>query len=253
MPAARIIARLDVKAPRLVKGVHLEGLRIIGDPPDHARRYGEEGIDEILYMDIVASLYQRNNILPLIEQTTRQVFVPITVGGGIRSVDDVTAALRAGADKVAVNTAGIRDPDLLRRISESFGSQCLVVVIETIRGADGIWRAFTDSGREATGIDAVEWAERAEALGAGEILLTSVDREGTFRGLERDLIRAVMRRVRIPVIAHGGAANAVDVGQTLADTGVDAVAVAGLLHYGRCSVADIKSAVAAAGVEVRPC
>ena len=252
MPATRIIARLDVKAPNLVKGVHLEGLRIIGDPAEYARRYYEQGADEIMYQDIVASLYQRNSLLDLISRTAHDVFVPITVGGGIRSVDDVKAALRAGADKVAVNTAATKDPELIRRIAQAFGSQCLVVAIETIKDEKGVWRAFTDNGREQTGLDAVQWARQAEELGAGEILLTSVDREGTFRGMEQDLIRAVEAAVSIPVIAHGGAANPADVAKTVREAGADAVAVAGLLHYGRAAIADIKAAMVEAGVEVRP-
>jgi cyclase len=251
MAAVRIMARLDIKAPNLVKGVHLEGLRIMGDPAEFARRYYAEGADEIIYMDIVASLYGRNNILELVEQTARDVFIPITVGGGIRTIDDVKAVLRAGADKVSVNTAATKDPDFIRRISETFGSQCIVVTIEPIKGKDGMWRAFTDNGRERTGLEVIEWAERVQELGAGEIMLTSVDREGTFRGFDIELIRTVAERIRIPLIAHGGAGKAEDAAAAVNEGGADAVAIAGLFHYGLVSVAEAKTASATAGLEVR--
>jgi cyclase len=251
MPAVRVIARLDIKAPNLVKGVHLEGLRVMGDPAAFARRYYEEGADEIVYMDIVASLYGRNSILELVERTAHDVFVPITVGGGIRTVDDVKAVLRAGADKVSVNTAAVKDPDFIRRISEAFGSQCVVATIEAIRDKAGAWRAFTDNGREKTGLEAVEWAGRLESLGAGEIMVTSVDREGTFRGFDIDLVKRIAASVDIPVIAHGGAGKPADAASAVTDGDADAIAVAGLFHYGRATVADVKSAMAAAGIEVR--
>lgn len=250
MPAVRVIARLDVKAPNLVKGVHLEGLRVIGDPGEFARRYYAEGADEIVYMDIVASLYGRNSILELVEHTARGVFVPITVGGGIRTLEDVKAVLRAGADKVSVNTAAVGNPDFIRQVSETFGSQCLVVTVETIRGSDGVWRAFTNNGRERTGLDALEWVERVQALGAGEITLTSVDREGTFKGFEGELIREAAKRIRVPLIVHGGAGKPEDAVEAVR-AGADAVAIAGILHYQRASVAGIKSVMARDGIEVR--
>lgn len=250
MPAVRVISRLDVKAPNLVKGIHLEGLRIIGDPGEYARRYYADGIDEIVYTDIVASLYGRNSILDLVERTARGVFVPITVGGGMRTLDDVGAVLRAGADKVSVNTAAVRNPDFIREVSETFGSQCLVIAVETIRGSDGVWRVFTDNGREQTGLDALEWIDRVQTLGAGEIMLTSVDREGTFNGFETDLIREVAKRARIPLIAHGGAGKPDDAVDAV-DAGADAVSFAGILHYQRVTVADIKKALADRGIEVR--
>lgn len=251
MPATRIIARLDVKAPNLVKGIHLEGLRTFGDPGDAARRYYEQGADEILYMDIVASLYQRNGILDLVRRTAEGVFIPLTVGGAIRSVENVTDALRAGADKVVVNTAAVANPNLIREIADAVGSQCLVIAIETIRDEQGVWRAFTDNGRERTGLNALGWAQQAAELGAGEIMLTSVDREGTFKGFERDLIKKVESLIDIPLIAHGGAASPADVAETLLETKADAVAIAGLLHYDRADITAIKSAVADAGIEVR--
>ena len=224
----------------------------MGDPAAFARRYYEQGCDEIIYTDIVASLYQRNSILDVVKATAHDVFIPMTVGGGIRSIEDVKASLRAGADKVTINTAAVKDPDLLRQVSETFGSQCLVVAIETIKDKDGIWRVFTDNGREPTGRNALEWAEEVEQLGAGEVLLTSVDREGTFKGLEVPLIKEVVARVHIPVIAHGGSKSPDTVADEVAESGADAVAVAGILHYGECTAQDIKTAMLAKGLDVRP-
>jgi cyclase len=251
MPVPRVIARLDVKGPNLVKGIHLEGLRVIGDPQAFARRYYEDGIDEILYIDIVASLYGRNNILEVVRRTAANVFVPLTVGGGLRSVDDVRDALRAGADKVAINTAVIARPDLIREVAEAFGSQCVVVSIQTKRLADGRWEAYTDNGREKTGVDALEWARRAETLGAGELLVTSVDREGTRRGIELDFLKRVTAAVGIPVIAGGGVGSPEHAREAIVDGGADAVAVASILHYGTHAVAAIKGSLAEAGVPVR--
>ena len=251
MPAARVIARLDVKAPNLVKGIRLEGLRVMGDPRTFARRYYDQGADEILYVDIVASLYGRNSLLDLVRRTAEDVFVPMTVAGGIRSVEDVREALRSGADKVAINTAAVRDPELIRRVAEAFGSQCMVVDIQTKRTGPGQWEAYTDNGRERTGLDALEWAERAVALGAGELLITSVDREGTQRGMELDFLARVTRAVAVPVIACGGVGSPEHVRQAFADAAVDAVAVASILHYGKFSIGEIKAHLAAGEVAVR--
>ena len=251
MPAARVIARLDVKAPNLVKGIHLEGLRVMGDPRPFARRYYAQGADEILYVDIVASLYGRNSILDVVRRTAEDVFVPMTVAGGLRSVEDVRQALRSGADKVAINTAAVRDPDLIRRVAEAFGSQCMVVDIQTKRTGAGQVAAYTDSGRERTGVDALEWAERAVALGAGELLITSVDREGTQRGMELDFLALVTRAVDVPVIACGGVGSPAHARQAITEAGVDAVAVASVLHYGKVTIAEIKAQLAASEVAVR--
>ncbi|OGK77589.1 MAG: imidazole glycerol phosphate synthase subunit HisF [Candidatus Rokubacteria bacterium GWC2_70_16] len=251
MPAARVIARLDVKAPNLVKGIHLEGLRVMGDPRAFARRYYAQGADEILYVDIVASLYGRNSILDVVRRTAEDVFVPMTVAGGLRSVEDVRQALRSGADKVAINTAAVRDPDLIRRVAEAFGSQCMVVDIQTKRTGAGQWEAYTDNGRERTGVDALEWAERAVALGAGELLITSVDREGTQRGMELDFLALVTRAVDVPVIACGGVGSPAHARQAITEAGVDAVAVASVLHYGKVTIAEIKAQLAASEVAVR--
>ncbi len=255
----RLIARLDIKAPNLIKGVHLEGLRVVGDPYEFAMRYYEAGADELIYMDIVASLYERNSLTDLIKRTAHDIFIPITVGGGIRKLDDVTEVLRAGADKVAINTAAVRRPELIREVANRFGSQCMVLSIEAKRipgnqgaaqGA-GKWHAFTDNGREHTGFDVVEWAKRGEALGAGEILLTSVDQEGTRRGFDLDLIRQVSTAVKIPVIASGGMGKLEDLRAAVTDARADAVAMADVIHYQRLSFPQIREFCSGQGVPVR--
>ena len=184
MSNIRLIARLDIKGPNLIKGIHLEGLRVIGDPQEFAVRYYRQGADELLYMDVVASLYGRNNLSDIVQRAVRNVFVPITVGGGIRNLDDVRHILRCGADKVAINTAAVARPELVREVSRRFGAQCTVLSIEAKQQGPGKWEAYTDNGRERTGLDVVEWARRGAELGAGEILLTSVDREGTRKGFD---------------------------------------------------------------------
>jgi cyclase len=246
----RLIARLDIKAPNLIKGVHLEGLRVIGDPNSHAKRYYEQGADELLYIDIVASLYERNSLLDIVERTTRDVFVPITVGGGIRSIEDARLILRAGADKVAINTAACKRPRLISEMAERFGSQCMVLSIEAKRDGRGGWEAYTDNGREHTGRAVIAWAREGAALGAGEILLTSVDQEGTRRGFDCVLIEAVARAVDIPVIASGGMGGAHDVAKAAA-AGADAVAFADILHYGRSDIAAIRAHARGVGLDVR--
>lgn len=252
MPAPRIIARLDIKGANVIKGIHLEGLRIVGQPGPLARRYYEGGVDEIIYMDTVASLYGRNNILPVVEEAARDIFVPLTVGGGIRTVDDIVAALRAGADKVAINTAAVARPNFLREAAEAFGSQCVVVSVEAKRRGPDRWEALTDNGRERTGVDVLKWVVEAEQLGAGEILITSVDAEGTRRGFDHALFGAVRERVRVPVIGSGGAGKAADVVAAVRTNGLDAVACASLFHYGHCPPPALKAAIADAGVLVRP-
>ena len=251
MPPLRLIARLDIKGPNVIKGIHLEGLRVVGNPGDVARRYYDEGIDEIVYMDTVASLYGRNNILGVVEEAARGIFVPMTVGGGIRTVDDVVKALRSGADKVAINTAAVKRPEFLREVADAFGSQCVVLSVEAKRRGDGRWEALTDNGREKTGIDVVEWVERAEQLGVGEIMLTSVDMEGTRRGFDLALYRAVRNRVRVPVIACGGAGAPAHVVALVTEDLADAVAVASLFHYQNLTVPAMKRALADRGVMVR--
>ena len=254
MPVVRILSRLDIKGPNVVKGIHLEGLRVVGQPGEMARRYYDQGIDEIIYMDIVASLYGRNNILSVVEEAARDIFVPLTVGGGIRAIEDITTALRSGADKVAINTAAIAQPDFIDAASNTFGSQCIVLSVEAKRWPDRDgWEALTDNGREKTGADAVEWAAEAERRGAGEILVTSVDREGTTRGLDLELLDAIRRRVRVPVIASGGVGEPGHVTDAIDRGCVDAVACAHVFQYDICPIPDFKAAIAAAGAEVRPC
>ena len=247
----RLIARLEVKNEFLVKGIQMEGLRKLGDPQSFARAYYRAGIDEIIYLDIVASLYDRNNLSGIVRQAARDVFVPLTVGGGLRSVQDVREILQQGADKAAINTAAIKDPDLITRVARAYGSQCMVLSIQAKRRRDGPgWEAYYDNGREHSGLDVVEWAKRGEALGAGEILLTSVDSEGLGRGMDEELIRAVTQAVRVPVIAAGGAGSAQDL-IGAARSGAAAAAVSSLLHYKKDTVDGLKQALAAAGIEVR--
>jgi imidazole glycerol-phosphate synthase subunit HisF len=249
-PPRRVIARLDIKGPNLVKGIHLEGLRVMGNPAEHALRYYEEGADELIYIDIVASLYERNNLLDVVERTASTIFVPLTVGGGIRKIEDVTALLRAGADKVAINTAAVRRPELLREASRMFGSQCIVLSIEAKRLPSGGWEAYTDNGREKTGLDAIEWAQRAVEMGAGELLLTSVDREGTRKGFDLELVAALGPKLGVPVIVCGGAGSIAHVTQAF-DAGADAVAVASLLHYRMETLGSLKAGLEQQGVAVR--
>jgi cyclase len=251
MKNIRLIARLDIKAPNLIKGVNLEGLRKIGDPAAYARKYYEAGIDEIVYMDIVASLYQRNSLGEIVSSTSENVFIPITVGGGIRSLDDVESMMRCGGDKVAINTAAVKRPELISEVATTFGSQCMVLSIEAKQTAPGKWEAYTDNGREKTGLDVVEWAMRGVSLGAGEVLLTSVDREGTRKGFDVQLIRKVADAVTVPVIASGGMGLMDHLIEAVAVGHADAVAIADVLHYNRMSLANIRSAATCADIAVR--
>lgn len=231
MKYIRIIPRLDIKGPNLVKGIHLEGLRVLGKPEEFAKLYYEQGADELIYQDTVASLYQRNSLTDIITKTAKNIFIPITVGGGLRTLDDINKVLRAGADKVAINTAAIQNPGFITEASHAFGSSTIVIAIETIKQSDNSYLAYTDNGREHTGVDAISWAKEAEERGAGEILLTSIDQEGTGNGFDLELIKRVSDLVTIPVIAHGGAANGSHIYEALNDSGADAVAVASMLHY----------------------
>lgn len=250
-PPVRVIARLDIKGPNVIKGVHLEGLRVVGRPGEIARRYYHEGADEIIYMDVVASLYGRNNILEVVEEAASEIFVPLTVGGGIRTIDDIVQALRSGADKVAINTAAIGRPAFLSEAAEAFGRQCVVLSVEAKRRETGRWEALTDNGRERTGVDVVEWVVEAERLGAGEILVTSVDMEGTQKGFDIELIAAIRHRVSVPVIACGGAGSAAHVQAMLSATGCDAVGCASILHYDLCPLPQIKQSLRDSGQSVR--
>jgi len=240
MRNVRLIARLDVKAPNLVKGIQLEGLRKMGDPNEFALKYYLQGADEIFYADIVASLYERNSLLDIIEKTTGNVFVPITVGGGLRSIEDVAAALRAGADKVSINTAAIKKPDIITQVANRFGSQCMVLSIQAKRN-NGQWEAYYDNGREHSYLDVIEWAKKGESLGAGEIMLTSVDQEGTAKGFDIELIKAVTDIVSIPVIASGGMGKLEDADGAINGGNADAIAMAHILHYNHISINEIRS------------
>lgn len=246
----RLIARMDIKGANLIKGVHLEGLRVIGNPYEFALDYYKQGVDEIIYMDVVASLYGRNNLTEILEHTAQDVFVPITAGGGVRSTADVKKLLRSGADKVAINTAATHNPNLISELAEKFGSQCIVASIEAIKQPDGTWLAFTDNGREKTQRDVVSWAAELETLGAGEILLTSVDKEGTSEGFDYELVQAVSDVVNIPVIASGGFGQPGDV-KTVEQAGADAAAFADFLHYKKGDIAQIRQHALQSGINVR--
>ena len=251
MRKIRLIARLDVKGPNLIKGIHLEGLRVIGSPNVHALRYYEQGADELIYMDCVASLYGRNSLGDIVRSAAQDVFVPITVGGGIRSVDDATYILRSGADKVAVNTAAVANPQLISDTARQFGSQCMVLSIEAKHIGPDRWEVYTNNGREKTGVDVIDWVKRGVALGAGEVLLTSVDREGTRKGFDVAMLKAVTQEVGVPVIASGGMGKPEDLAGAVQMGGADAVAMADILHYGRATIGDIRDIAQAAGIEVR--
>ncbi|MDO9112934.1 MAG: imidazole glycerol phosphate synthase cyclase subunit [Polaromonas sp.] len=251
MRNVRIIARLDIKGPNLIKGIHLEGLRVIGSPGEHALRYYLQGIDELIYMDCVASLYGRNHLGSIVSAAAKDIFVPMTVGGGIRSVEDATQILRAGADKVAINTAAVSNPQLVTEIARRFGSQCMVLSVEAKQVGHERWEVYTDNGRERTGLDVVEWVKRGVALGAGEVLLTSVDREGTRKGFDISLVRAVAAEVSVPLIASGGMGKPEDLVDVVREGGADAVAMADILHYKRSEVGTIRAVAVAEGLGVR--
>ncbi len=251
MISNRLIARLDVKGSKLIKGIHLEGLRVIGDPQEFARHYYEAGADELIYMDAVASLYGRNSLTEIIKHTAQNIFIPLTVGGGVRSLDDVKKLLRYGADKIAINTAAMQRPELITEVARQFGSQCMVLSIEAKEISDGRWEAYTDNGREHTGVDVIDWARKAVALGAGEILLTSVDREGTRKGFDLKLNQAVAETVSVPVIASGGMGTIEHMIEVIEVAKVSAIAMADVLHYDRLSLQAIRKAAIDRGIHVR--
>jgi cyclase len=228
----RIIPRLDIKGPNLVKGIHLEGLRVLGKPEDFAKLYYEQGADELIYKDTVASLYQRNSLTDIITRTAENIFIPITVGGGLRTLEDINKVLRAGADKVSINTAAIKTPEFITESSRVFGSSTIVVAVEAVKQPDNSYLAYTDNGREYTGIDVLSWVKEVEYRGAGEILLTSIDRDGTGSGFDIDLLKMVSSTVQIPVIAHGGGGNINHIKSAIDDGHADAIAISSMLHYG---------------------
>lgn len=237
----RLIARLDIKGSNLIKGVHLEGLRVVGDPSFFAKSYYDQGIDELIYNDVVASLYGRNHLQKIINKAALNTFVPLTVGGGVRSIEDVASILNCGGDKISINTAAVYNPLLLQDIACIYGSQVLVVNIEAKKIDNNKWIILTNNGRESTGIDVVDWAKKVEDLGAGEILLTSVDCEGTTKGFDLELIRLISNLVSIPVIASGGFGHPRDALQVFESTDASAVAIAHSLHYNEHTVAQIRS------------
>ena len=230
MKTTRIIPRLDIKGPNLVKGIHLEGLRVLGKPSDFAKYYYENGADELMLMDVVASLYERNSLHDIISETAKNNFIPITVGGGIRSLNDIKNILRAGADKVCLNTAAIKNPEFIKKASREFGSSTIVVSIEAIKDNDK-YKAYTDNGREYTGLDVFEWAQRIDELGAGELVITSVDKEGTGKGFDIELISEINNLVSIPVIAHGGSGKKEDVIDLVKSSAVNSVMISSMFHY----------------------
>ena len=249
--AKRIIPCLDVTAGRVVKGVNFLALRDAGDPVEVARRYDEQGADEITFLDITATSDGRDLILPIIEAVASTVFIPLTVGGGVRAVADVRRLLNAGADKVGINSSAISNPELVREAADKFGSQCIVVAIDAKRGGDGRWEVFTHGGRKPTGLDAVEWARHMEALGAGEILLTSMDRDGTKIGFDLALTAAVSDAVGISVIASGGVGGLQDLADGILKGRADAVLAASIFHYGQHTVQEAKQFMAHQGIPMR--
>jgi imidazole glycerol-phosphate synthase subunit HisF len=251
MSNVRLIARLDIKGPNLIKGIHLEGLRVIGSPNEFALDYYNQGADELIYMDLVASLYGRNHLGDLIKNAVRDIFIPITVGGGIRTVEDAREILRSGADKVAVNTAAVSNPKIVSEIARQFGSQCMVISIEAKEVEPNHWEVYTDNGRERTGIDVLDWVKLCASNGAGEVLLTSIDREGTRQGFDIELVKAVSAVIDIPIIASGGMGSLEDLLPVVVEGGADAVAMADILHYRRFQVGDVRSFAASAGLGVR--
>ena len=252
--ATRIIPCLDVNAGRVVKGVNFVGLRDAGDPVEIAKRYDDQGADELTFLDITASSDGRDTIVPVVEAVAEQVFIPLTVGGGVRSIADIRRLLNAGADKVSINTAAVQNPALVEEAAGRFGSQCIVVAIDArrIAGSDPLrWEVFTHGGRKATGFDAVEWGKRMQAAGAGEILLTSMDRDGTKQGFDVELTRAFSHALDIPVIASGGVGDLQDLVDGVKQGRADAVLAASIFHYGEFTVGEAKAYMRAQGIETR--
>ncbi|PHQ65210.1 MAG: imidazole glycerol phosphate synthase subunit HisF [Sulfurimonas sp.] len=247
----RIIARLDIKNEHVIKGIHLEGLRKVGNPNEMAKRYYDAGADEIIFMDAVAAYYDRNSLSDIIKQACKDIFIPITVGGGIRTIEDIQTALNSGADKVAINTKAIAEPDFIEKAAKTFGSQCIVLSIVAKNIAPQKWEAYVDNGREPTGIDVIDWAKKVEVLGAGEIILTSIDKEGTKKGFDLELNNLVSQVVSIPIISSGGAGKDKDIVDLVNSSNIDAAAVASILHYELSTIESIKFSLGENGTKVR--
>ena len=241
MKKVRIIPRLDIKGPNVVKGIHCEGLRIVGTPTEMSAKYYEDGADELLCMDIVASLYQRNFDFDILRSLAQNIFIPITVGGGIKSVNDINNALRAGADKVAINTYAINHPEFIAEAVRKFGSQCIVLSLEAKKKGPKEWEAYTDGGREHTGVDAIEWVKEATSLGIGEIIVTSIDNDGTRNGYDLELLKEITAISPIPVIAHGGAGSKDSFLKVLSKYKLDGLAAASVFHYKDFSIETLKN------------
>lgn len=250
MQKTRIIARLDVKGPKLIKGVQLEGLRVLGEPKTFAEKYYQDGADELLFIDLVASLYGRSKLTEIVAESAKNIFVPLTVGGGIRTLGDIDEMLRSGADKVAINTAAVKNPQFFSEAAKEFGSQCVVASIEAKQRRDNIWEVYTECGREPSGIDVSDWASQLSDLGAGEILLTSIDREGTRQGFDLNLTKTVSANTKLPIISSGGFGSCEDI-SLVVSSGADAIAVADSLHYNRHSLADIRDYCLSNNIPVR--
>lgn len=251
MKNIRIIPRLDIKGSKVVKPLHTEALRVIGNPKELAFKYYEQGADELIYLDIVASLYQRNIDFDLLKSVAENVFIPLTVGGGIRSIHDINNVLRSGADKVAINTFAVRNPEFLNQAVKEFGSQCIILFVEAKKQPDGRYEVYTDGGRERTGVEVIGWIKKALDLGVGEILLTSVDREGTRRGYDLELLKEVSSFSSVPVIAHGGAGKLESLKEAIKDAKADALGISSILHYNDLSISEIKNYLAENNISVR--
>src|SRR3990167_9408626 len=251
MLTVRIIPKLEVKNENLIKGIHLEGLRIVGKPEDAALKYAAQGADELIYIDLVASLYQRSNWLNIVKRTAEQIYIPLTVGGGIKSVADAKLFLRAGADKVTINTAIIKNPKLVTEIARKFGSQAMVASLEVQKKLDGSYEIYTDSGRTPTGVNPIPWAKEVEKLGAGEILLTFIHQDGTYQGYDLDLLTKISSAAKIPVIASGGGGSIDDLIAAVTLGKADALAIASLLHFNKLNIGEIKQCLKKAKIPVR--
>jgi cyclase len=243
MRKIRLIARLDIKSSNLVKPINLEGLRVVGEPNFFAKKYYKEGVDELIFMDCVATLYGRNNLSSIIKKATRDIFVPITVGGGIRNLDDAKNILNCGADKVAVNTAAVNNPEFISELANAIGSQSVVLSIEAKKRNKNYWEVYTSNGREPTGLNACDWIKKAVKLGAGEILLTSVDKEGTRKGFDVELMNMASKTTDVPIIASGGFGKVDHLAEVINFGQVDAIAIADAIHYKRISVSDLKKSI----------